>query len=351
MKIKPCTRKLLPSVFVITVLLCICSISLAGAYEHKSFSLRLPAALSRFATFGDVAGVGGASAGSKWSTSTNPAALDWLDIKGANHMSVSGQYNKVFFDNGSEMDIWAESYSIDAGEYGTFLLAGIQLSTNKGVMRNDYDFYMTNDGIVAQWAKKITDDWALGFGFNYSKSVVRNNLNDVPIVKSKSDVYGIRLGTLHRLSEKVLGGLVVDYGWSRDRTLYYAIPAWGIMAESHDYDNSQQLLVRPGVSFEYMKDGTAYLDYQFGTFWNKEGTLNVHRVCAGIEQGFFEWVFPRVGVTADPAVGSFSWTCGVGLYPTTWVSVEIAYQYDMFTEIVEEFGRSHTFNISLCFEF
>ena len=328
----------------------ICATSYAGDYEHKSFTLRLPAAFTRFAPFGDVAGVGGASAGSKWSTSANPASLAWLDIESKYQSSVSGQYNKIVFDNGSELDAWAESYSIDADKYGTFLVAGTHINTNKGVMRDGYDFYLVSDGIWTQWGKKVTDDWALGAGFGYSKTVVRNRLDLIPIAKSKSDAYSIRLGTLHKLSDKLLGGVVVDYGWSRDRTLYHAVPAWG-MGETHDYDGAQQFLVRPGISYEYMKDGIAYLDYQFGTFWNKEGTLNVHRIYAGIEQGFFKWIFPRTGVISDPSVGSFSWTAGVGLYPNDWLGIEIAYQYDLLTEIVEEFGRSHLFNISVCFEF
>jgi len=54
---------------------------LARGFKDESLTLRLPAALSRFATYGDVAGLGGASAGSKWSSSvcllyTSPSPRD-----------------------------------------------------------------------------------------------------------------------------------------------------------------------------------------------------------------------------------------------------------------------------------
>jgi hypothetical protein len=50
------------------VLVLAAGVARAEGLNDKSLSLRLPAAMSRFATYSDVAGVGGASAGSKWSS-------------------------------------------------------------------------------------------------------------------------------------------------------------------------------------------------------------------------------------------------------------------------------------------
>ena len=44
-------------------------------FEEVDLSLRFPAALSRFSSYADVAAVGGASAGSKWGSSINPASI------------------------------------------------------------------------------------------------------------------------------------------------------------------------------------------------------------------------------------------------------------------------------------
>ncbi len=344
------TSKVLPAMLAAVALLGICNMATGGDYKDKDFSLRFPAAMTRFAMYGDVAGVGGASAGSKWASSINPAAIAWLDLEGPLQTCVSGQYSKVWFDNGTEFDVFTESVTIDADWWGTYLVGAAQAKSNQRDMRNGYDFDFSTDIFQVQWAKKLTETWALGFTFNYSKAIVRNNLGSIPIAKSNSDSYLIRLGTLHGITEKLLAGLVLDYGWSRDRTNYYAIPAFN-MPEEHVYDNTRQFLARPGISFEYMKDSTVYLDYEFGTFWNDTGTLNVHRIRTGVEHALLEWVYPRAGVTLDPAVGSCSWTCGVGFYPAEWLSIDVAYQFDMLPEIAEEFGRSHTFNISVSLTF
>ena len=337
-------------VMAIAIGLGIPSKSHAGDYKDKDFSLRFPAGMTRFATYGDVAGVGGASAGSRWSSSINPAATAWLDVEGKLQACASTQFSKVWFDAGLEIDVLAESITVDADEAGTFMGAAGQIRSNHAKMRSGYDFYWAADLWQIQWAKKLSDNFAMGFAFNHTKSIARNKLGSVPIAKSNSDSYVVRAGSLYKVTENWLAGVVLDYGWSRDRTLWYAIPEWGI-SESHTRDKTRQFLVRPGVSWEYMKDGTVYLDYQFGTFWNNTGTLNIHRIYAGIEQGFIEWIFPRVGVVFDPAVGSCSWTCGLGLYPAKWLSIDIAYQYDMFPELSEDFGKSHTFNVSASLTF
>jgi len=62
---------------------------LGDGFERQELSLRLPAALTRFAPYADVAGVGGASAGSKWSSSVNPAAVAWEPIKSPLHLTAS----------------------------------------------------------------------------------------------------------------------------------------------------------------------------------------------------------------------------------------------------------------------
>ena len=77
-----------------------CFIALAGVgnfayadgFDEKDFSLRFPAALSRFSSYADVAATGGASAGSKWQSSVNPASIAWQSIAGRDHLSLSPQH-------------------------------------------------------------------------------------------------------------------------------------------------------------------------------------------------------------------------------------------------------------------
>ncbi len=330
------------TLIVVLAVLGTAGVCLAGDYD-QDFTLRFPAAMSRFATYGDVAAVGGASAGSKWSSSVNPASLTWLDAN--NTVCASQQYSRLWFGNGTGMNAPAESVTVNTGKYGSFIVGAAQINTNRRDIGDGLDFEFTGDMDEVGWAKKISDDWAFGGAFSYTKSVTNDRYFGTDYVKGNSDSYVIRGGALHRIVDKWLGGLVLDYGWSSDRTAIYTDP------EMHLRDSTRQFLVRPGVSFEYMKDCTYYLDYQFGTFWNDTGTMNVHRIYTGVDHALTDWLFLRAGTAIDPGVMNCAWTCGIGFYPTKWLSLDVGYQYDMFPEIHQEFGRSHTLNASLSFSF
>ena len=54
--------------------------ALAAGYNGEDFSLRLPAALTQFSPYGDVAGVGGASAGSACHAMSSCAASRYSKV-------------------------------------------------------------------------------------------------------------------------------------------------------------------------------------------------------------------------------------------------------------------------------
>jgi len=329
-------------VFAIVVLFYASSTALGGDVDDKDFSLRFPAALSRFATYGDVAAIGGASAGSKWSSSTNPASTCWQEDP-PRKLSVCGQYSLLDFQQGTNFCVTSESVTVDTGIPGFFTGSAAQVVTNRETMSDGTGFYFAGDLDQLLWSKKLSKDWAVGSAFTYTKSVARMYLGSMEVVKSNSDSYGIRGGVLNRVADNLLAGLVIDYGWSSDRT--------SMVPDVRLCDYTRQLLVRPGVSYDYMKNGTVYLDYQFGTFYNDMGRLNVHRICGGVDHGFTDWLFVRAGTTIDPSFGAASWTCGVGFYPASWFSLDVGYQYDMFPEIKSEFGRGQTFTVSIAFTY
>ncbi len=319
--------------------------SFAGdPYSDKDFTLRLPAAISRFATYGDVAGLGGASAGSKWSSSVNPASTAWIEDPPRN-VVLGAQYTNVWFAHGMQFHVPAETATVNLGKFGYLTGSAAQIDTSRETMMNSgLDFHMAGDLGYLSWAKKFQNDWAAGFTFTYTKSVSRMFMGNFEVAKSNSDSYGIRGGILKQIVPSFLAGLVVDYGWSSDRTSVAFPPA-------RLEDSTRQLIVHPGISYEYMKNGTIYLDYEFGTFWNDTGRLNVHRILGGVEHGITDWLFLRAGTAIDPGVGAAAWTGGIGIYPTKWLSIDVAYQYDMFPELREEFGRSNTFNVSISITF
>lgn len=346
MKLSIYCRSSFPMLVGLAVVLSLSSTLLADSdYSDADFTLRFPAAMTRFATYGDVAGLGGASAGSKWSSSINPASTAWLSDP-PRKVTIGQQYTHMWLANGTEFCVPAESVTLDLGPLGYVTGAAAQASTSDGHMDNlGLDFKFVGDISQLAWCKRFEGDWAVGWAFTYTKSVSRVRIPGFEISKSNCDSYGIRGGLLKQLTERWLGGIVLDYGWSSDRTTMAGAPPLRI------YDSTRQFLARPGVSYEYMKDGTVYVDYQFGTFSNDTGRLNVHRVLAGIEHGITEWLFLRAGTTFDPAIGSSAWTCGIGFYPASWFSLDVGYQYDMFPEFRDEFGRSHALNVSVCLTF
>jgi opacity protein-like surface antigen len=105
------------------------------------------------------------------------------------------------------------------------------------------------------------------------------------------------------------------------------------------------VLMRAGPSYEYRKNSTVSLDYQYSSFENDTGKLEVHRMFAGIDHRIVDALFVRGGFALDNK-GNTAWTCGLGIYPLKELSIDVGYQYDMFPEIQSEFGRSHLLTIS-----
>jgi hypothetical protein len=321
----------------------------AAGFEDKSLSLRMPAAFSRFATYGDVAGVGGASAGSKWASSVNPASVAWAPIPGDLHVSLSPQYSNVHFAEGLSLDVAAEALTWNVGDLGTFQPSLAQVRSNTGATRQGLDFDINMDMVQTQWAKKITDNWALGANFNYTKSRSDFDMAGTPVSDTTSETYGFRFGTLNRMADKLLGGVVFDYAFTPARTVLHDFMGFGI-GDTRSTDMGHQFILRPGLSYEYMKDSVIYADYQYGVFRDGTGSLAVNRFYTGVDHSICEWLFVRAGVALDTK-GNASWTTGLGLYPTKRFSIDVGYQDNMFPELAHEFGRSRTVTVSISFSF
>lgn len=312
---------------------------------NDPFSLRLPAALSRFSSYGDVAGVGNASVASKWASSLNPAAIGWMDWPSGRTVELSPQYSTIGFDEGTRLHVTSEAGNVDFGKWGRFQPAFAQVWSNRATTRQGLDFDFDLSRYQLNWGRRIGDDWAVGAGFQFSRSQTRYDLGSINISKSDSDSYGFRLGTLNRIKGPLLAGAVVEYSFSRDRTTMFAIPAFGV-PEMRMRDTTHELTFRPGLSYEYAKDSMVLLDYQFGSYFNSEGGILVHRFYGGVDHRVFDWLFVRGGLAMDTR-GHTALTCGVGIYPCDMFTIDIGYQEDMFPEVREEFGRSRTLTISL----
>ena len=116
------------------------------------------------------------------------------------------------------------------------------------------------------------------------------------------------------------------------------------------HDTTQQCAIRPGASFEYVKDSAVYADYQFAWFDNATGALRAHRFLGGVDHKLWKWLFVRAGVSVD-ARGAATWTTGFGLYVIDTVSIDVAYQDNPFPELAPDFGRARLLTLSIGIEF
>lgn len=331
------------------VLLLCPTLTKAGDYDSKDFSLRLPAAISRFSSYGDVAGAGGASAASKWASSVNPASAAWLAIPTRFRISINPQYSAICFSNGSRFHVFTESLTWESKNLGTFQPAMTQLRSNKKTTRQGLEFEYDMDYFQIQWGKRLGEKWTFGANFNYAKSETRFNLGPFDVSETDADSYGFRVGALVEPFDHLLFGLVFDYGFSLSRTTMRIPTAMGI-AKLKASDTTHQYLLRPGISYEYAEDSAVYFDYQFGSFSNDTGRLNVHRFMAGVDHRIFKWLFVRGGMMAD-SKGNPAWTAGVGVYPTDWLTIDIAYQDKVFPELEMDFGRARAVMLSVGIQF
>ena len=322
--------------------------------EDHDFSLRFPAAVSRFASYADVAAEGGSQAASEWSSSTNPASAAWPkpDTTPKFRTSLSPQFSAVGFGSGNRLYVTAQAATIDAGRWGVFLPAVAQVTSNHEQQRDGLGFRFDAQYYQLQWGKLITPTWTVGANANVTSSYTRFDIGGFRVGRSRSEAYDLRLGLVHQALPKLRVGLVIDYGVTPSRTTAVVFnPATFTFDTQRTTDTAHQVLVRTGIVWRYADGCDLYLDYQGGVFTDSTGTLQVHRFPIGIEHSLIKNIlFLRAGALIDTR-GNVALTGGFGLSLSERASLDAAYQHDMLPEIRTEFGGAQTFVLSLAVGF
>lgn len=324
------------------------------------YTLRFPAAVSRFASYPDVAALGGAQVASEWSSSLNPASAAWPHPDRKFRHSFSGQFSTVHFAEGLRLDIFAEAPAIDAGAWGVFLPAAAQIRSNHATQRpgageaQGLGFAFEADYFQLQWGKMCGERWALGglVSFTSSETRLDSQALDAEVARTRSETYTVRLGAVHQPLEKLRLGVVVEYAAAPARTRQlvgfdlFAAPVY-----QRTSDTTHQFLLRTGLTWEYAPGCDFYLDYHGGVFSDDSGDFWVHRFPVGLEQTLIrDILFGRIGATFDSR-GSVVWTGGVGVSLGSRVSLDLAYQRGAFPEIRPEFGAADGFVTSIAVGF
>jgi hypothetical protein len=319
-----------------------------GTVEAKElsatdFSLRLQSAFAKFSPYGDVAGVGGASAGSKYSSGINPASTDW-DRVGKTEAVAGIQYSAIPFARGPTLHVPVASVIFSVPNLGSFQPAVAHIASDGS--RND-DFVLFNGEYAQlQWSKRLGDA-AVGANFNYTKLRLAAGTANLALTTSESDTFDGRLGLLYQVSSSILGGLVLDYAAAPSDSIVFDPTCFCGLPIS---DTGKQILVRPGLTWEYAEQSSVYLDYQYAHFWSGAGGYTNHRLFSGVEQRIFEWLFVRAGAAFDPRAGTTA-TAGIGVYPTKQISIDFAFQGNAFPELRPEYGSNRLFAVSASWAF
>ena len=322
--------------------------------EDYDFSLRFPAAVSRFASYADVAAEGGAQAASEWSSSTNPASAAWPkpDTSPKFRTSFSPQFTAIGFGSGNRLYVTTQALTIDAGKWGVFLPAVAQVTSNHEQQRDGLGFRFDAQYYQLQWGKLITPTWTVGANVNVTSSSTRFDVAGARVGRSRSDSYDLRLGLVHQILPRLRVGVVIDYGIAPSRTTAVAFnPATFALETQRTTDTAHQVLVRTGIVWRYADGCDLYVDYQGGVFTDATGTLQVHRFPIGIEHSVIKDIlFLRAGTLIDTR-GNIALTTGLGLSLGKRASLDVAYQYDTLPEIRQEFGLAQSFVLSLAVGF
>ena len=337
------------------------------------FSLRFPAAFGHVSFYGDVAALSNASAASKWESSPNPANKAW-GFQEEYDWRLSGQYSNVGFDNGTEFNLTSETAAIDAGGAGVFRFALLQIRSNEdwtygsplGLGGKKFGFDL--DAVQLSWGKLLSDQFSLGAEVGYSHGettftqpsvtllgvttpffvIPSITLPEFELIHADKDAWSYRLGGLWKPADKWFVGLYGDYVRGTVDTTVTPSPLSTVRFRSTDV--VQQWNVHPGIAYEFEENAMVHADYEASWLSDDYGhDLQLNRWSVGTDIPLMKFLYLRAGAAVD-AHSNFSWSSGIGFYPSKHVFIDLAYQNDAFPELKQEFGRSRTLNASIAIQ-
>lgn len=320
--------------------------ALANEYEDDDFGLRLA---SSFIRFTEVSAFGGETCANRWSPAVNPAAADWTPMTRRWGIALAPYWSHIEFDSGNLINLYGEAGVWDTRRIGTFQPAFSQLRSNTHVDRTGMGFDYETDTFQLQWGKRQRN-WAIGTALNINTSTVVRRAGGLTLSRSEAETYRIRLGGLWsppRHCRWLFGG-VAEYGWSPIEFSALA-PVGPVLVPITGEDTQDQWILRGGASYLYDEMSAIYADYQFGRFASDRGSLEVHRLSAGVQGRVLRPLFLRGGATVDHH-GNVGLMAGASLGFARWGSLHFGYQFDVLPELNREFGVSNTFQLTLSIE-
>ena len=356
-------RRRMPSrtIAFLLVLLCVAAAASAGSdYGSESFAVRLPPAFIRFT---EVSAIGGETVANRFSSAINPASTAWTDLASKYGIVVAPYYSLINFDNGTDLHLTGQSVTWDTGKFGVFQPVVSQIRSNEDTLRTGLDFDYDVDTFQLQWGKRF-GRCAIGATFNFARArIIQDGTimrtvapfpSPLPVTvysEGNAESYRFRLGGLYEVADKWLAGMIVEYAfqpWRSDVTTTTTLPGElpPSITRARNSGTQHQVLVRPGISYEYAERSTVYLDYAYGGYLRHDDALHSHRFSLGVDHQLLQWLFVRAAGSVDDR-GNVGVTCGASVFFSRWGSLEFGYQYNMLPELQPEFGRAHALQFTL----
>ena len=156
------------------------------------------------------------------------------------------------------------------------------------------------------------------------------------------------MGALVALSKDWLFALMGGAGWSyADTRGRVAVPTDLGGPEKISFSTfTRSINLRTGVGWRPSEKVSAYLDWEYYRLWNDEDSVSVGRAFGGVEYMPWRALALRVGGSVD-TVGKTTASAGIGFYGVKHLLFELAYVYNAFPEIRQEFGVAHLVSSSI----
>ena len=335
------------------ILSAVCNTRGGQPLEDYDFSLRFPAAISRFASYADIVAEGGAQAASEYSSSGNPASAAWPKAADVPKFrtSLSPQFSAIGFVSGNRLYVTTEAATIDAGKWGVFLPAAAQVTSNHE-QQKDVGFHFDARHYPLQWAKLIARKWTIGVIAHVTSSYTSFYVDGFRAGRRWGKNYDFLLELVHQVLPKLRIGFVINDEVMRSKTTAAVFnPATFVFDTLRTIVTAHEVLVRTGIVWRYAKCCDMYFDFEGGTSTDSTGTLQVHLIPIGIEHSLNKHILFLRADTLSDTHGNVALTTGIGVALSDRASLDARYQLHMLPEIRQEFGVAQTFALSLAADF
>jgi len=334
-----------------------CASAAARDLDEEPVALRLSLALERVSTFSDTIGRS-ASVAHPLGSSVNPASYDFLreppyDFKAVQTFTS----NYATFGTDTTVTGFSTNSACRLPTAGTLSGLYIRTDSHDGESRQGDQFLLESNEFVLGYSRRLREDLSVGCSVKLTDSLL--DIDDTFLGfprETDTSSFGVdfKLGLLKALHDDWTLGLMAGVGRTRsdiDGTVLLPPPPFGPGTVAIDEkDTTDSVNLRGGIGWRPSDGLGLYADWQYLQLDSDFGSVDVGRMFLGMEALASRSLALRLGGSVDTEQNTTA-SAGLGFYGIKGVPVEIAYSYNAFPEVNQEFGRSHLLSVSIAILF